>query len=58
MEKGKAQPVIWLLLARGKKPVKIISLGYTHSLVYKYHALWPEIKAEFKEKLKELKSRE
>jgi len=58
MEKGRSQPVVWLLLSRGKRPKEIIALGYTTSVVYKYHALWPEIKAELKEALKKLKELE
>lgn len=58
MEKGRSQPVVWLLLYKRYTPKQIISLGYSKSLVYKYHALWPEIKDELKKALKKIKAKE
>ena len=47
MGKGKAQPIIWLLLEKGFKPVEIIELGFKKTTVYSCAAKWPEIKRQY-----------
>lgn len=56
MSKGRSQPVLWLLLFRGLKPKELVTLGYKENTCYTYSARMPEIKAEYKQKLKDFKA--
>lgn len=54
---GRSQPVVWILLVRGYKPKKLIELGYTETLVYRYNARLSEVKIELKEMVAKLKAK-